>query len=39
MEEGFGGGIYLYKVRHCVIENNQLNNNFNGVSLSGRNTT
>ena len=33
VEEGFGGGIYLYKVRHCVIENNQLNNNFNGVSL------
>ena len=33
MEEGFGGGIYLYKVRHSVIENNQLNNNFNGVSL------
>ena len=33
VEEGFGGGIYLYKVRHSVIENNQLNNNFNGVSL------
>ena len=33
VEEGFGGGIYLYKVRRSVIENNQLNNNFNGVSL------
>ena len=33
VEEGFGGGIYLYKVRHSVIENNQLNNNFNGLSL------
>ncbi len=33
VEEGFGGGIYLYNVRHSVIENNQLNNNFNGVSL------
>ena len=33
VEEGFGGGIHLYKVRHSVIENNQLNNNFNGVSL------
>ena len=33
VEEGFGGGLYLYKVRHSVIENNQLNNNFNGVSL------
>ena len=33
VEDGFGGGIYLYKVRNSVIENNQLNNNFNGLSL------
>ena len=33
VEEGFGGGIHLNKVRHSVIENNQLNNNFNGLSL------
>ena len=33
MEEGFGGGIYLRRVRHSVIENNQVNNNFNGISL------
>ena len=33
VEEGFGGGIYLYNVRHSVIENNQVNNNFNGISL------
>ena len=33
VEEGFGGGIYLYKVRRSAIENNQLNNNFNGLSL------
>ena len=31
--EGFGGGIYLYNVSHSVIENNQVNNNFNGISL------
>ena len=33
MEEGFGGGIYLYGVRNSVIENNQTGNNFNGISL------
>ena len=33
VEEGFGGGIYLYNVSHSVIENNQVNNNFNGISL------
>ena len=33
VEEGFGGGIYLYRVSHSVIENNQVNNNFNGISL------
>ena len=33
VEEGFGGGIYLYRVRNSVIENNQVGNNFNGVSL------
>ena len=33
IEEGFGGGIYLYNVRNSVIENNQVNNNFNGISL------
>ena len=33
VEEGFGGGIYLRHVRHSVIENNQVNNNFNGISL------
>ena len=33
VEEGFGGGVYLFKVRHSVVENNQVNNNFNGVSL------
>ncbi len=39
IEEGFGGGIYLRRVTHSVIENNQVNNNFNGISLvrSGRN--
>ncbi len=33
VEEGFGGGIYLYRARQSAIENNQVNNNFNGVSL------
>ena len=33
VEEGFGGGIYLNRVRHSVIENNQTGNNFNGISL------
>ncbi len=33
VEEGFGGGIYLYRVRNSVIENNQTSNNFNGISL------
>ena len=33
VEEGFGGGIYLRRVRHSVIENNQTGNNFNGISL------
>ena len=33
VEEGFGGGIYLYRVRNSVIENNQTGNNFNGISL------
>ena len=33
VEEGFGGGIYLYNVSHSVIENNQVNNNFNGIGL------
>ena len=33
VEEGFGGGIYLRRVTHSVIENNQVNNNFNGISL------
>ena len=33
MEEGFGGGIYLHRARNCVVENNQTNNNFNGISL------
>ena len=33
VEEGFGGGIYLYRVSHSVIENNQVGNNFNGISL------
>ncbi len=33
VEEGFGGGIYLFQVSHSVIENNQVNNNFNGISL------
>ena len=33
VEEGFGGGIYLYGVRHSIIENNQTSNNFNGISL------
>ncbi len=33
VEEGFGGGIYLRQVRHSTIENNLVNNNFNGISL------
>ena len=33
VEEGFGGGIYLYRVRNSVVENNQAGNNFNGISL------
>ena len=33
VEEGFGGGIHLRRVRHSVIENNQTGNNFNGISL------
>ena len=33
VEEGFGGGIYLYRIRNSAIENNQANNNFNGISL------
>ena len=33
VEEGFGGGIYLYSVRDSVIDNNQTGNNFNGISL------
>ena len=33
VEEGFGGGIYLRRVRHSVIENNQTGDNFNGISL------
>ena len=33
VEEGFGGGIYLYRVRNGVIKNNQTGNNFNGISL------
>ena len=33
VEEGFGGGIYLYGVRDSVIDNNQTGNNFNGISL------
>ena len=39
VEEGFGGGIYLRRVRNSVIERNLVSNNFNGISLvrSGRN--
>ena len=33
VEEGFGGGIYLRQVRNSVVENNQVNNDFNGISL------
>ncbi len=33
VEEGFGGGIYLREVRHGTITGNQVNNNFNGISL------
>ena len=33
VEEGFGGGIYLHRVRNSAIENNHVNNNFNGISL------
>ncbi len=33
VEEGFGGGIYLYGVSDSIIEGNHLNNNFNGISL------
>ena len=33
VEDGFGGGIYLYRVRDSVIAGNWANNNFNGISL------
>lgn len=33
VEEGFGGGIYLRQVRNSIVESNQVNNNFNGISL------
>ena len=33
VEEGFGGGIYLRRVRDSAIENNLTPNNFNGISL------
>lgn len=33
VEEGFGGGIYLRRVRNSVIEDNLVSNNFNGISL------
>lgn len=33
VEEGSGGGIYLNRVRHSVIANNQTGNNFNGISM------
>ena len=33
VEEGFGGGIYLREVWRSTIEGNQVNNNFNGISL------
>ena len=33
VEEGFGGGIHLNRVRRSVVENNLVNNNFNGISL------
>lgn len=33
VEEGFGGGIYLRNVRDSTVENNLVNNNFNGISL------
>ena len=40
VEEGFGGGIYLRRVRDSAIQNNLTANNFNGISLvrSERNT-
>ena len=33
VEEGFGGGIYLRRVRNSVVEGNLVCNNFNGISL------
>ena len=33
VEEGFGGGIYLRRVRNSAVENNLTGNNFNGISL------
>ena len=33
IEEGFGGGIYLFRVSVSVIRNNLTGNNFNGISL------
>ncbi len=33
VEEGFGGGIYLREVRDSIVENNLLNNDFNGISM------
>ena len=32
-EEGFGAGIYLFRVFDSVIQGNLLNNNFNGLSM------
>ena len=32
-KEGFGGGVYLYRVYDCHLEGNQFNNNFDGVLL------
>ena len=32
-EEGFGAGIYLFRVFDSVIQGNLLNNNFNGLRL------
>ncbi len=33
VEEGFGGGIHLREVQHATIAGNQVNNNFNGISV------
>ena len=32
-EQGFGGGIYLFRVTDSILDGNRTNGNFNGISL------